>query len=532
MKKIMAVCAALACAISASEVLAGPPLVFQTCPGVTRPSGTGLLLFDATCTSAYLLPGAHGRLTVTSAFFNITNESCSSVRELEKSALGTFGNAAERAQRKIALESELKQTREKILALETQVSQLRILQSAFNTASTEGQAKYTQLQTDFQTQCENNPNKSFVCLSLSSGLGKAQNAVAEASEKLNRVNAALNVHQQDLTKATDAETKLKQTVAALAPTAAPDELQKLAQAELAKLRKDQGAVITASLQTSLSDDLRRLQEVNPRSKITFEQARLNSGSIYAAGLDRGSGPETLGTATIEIPGASTVDNRGTLFANASGAKVTLDFVSACQAFEYKRPDTANLHLISQKMVANIAAKAYLKYNALLGVKITVKMNYARFYELIVSTNSRNGFFRTSTTKEISEKLRGENNLTIDIVDEGHVLTPEAKDALQLAMRERVIQRAFDLLNAKYVGVDPSAAPTTPQAGAPIAARELRKCANPWCQAGAAVIDVAHAIFGGNDSTQKFLQEHNVRSTEVYSNQDAFEFMTDLTFVPR
>jgi hypothetical protein len=191
----------------------------------------------------------------------------------------------------------------------------------------------------------------------------------------------------------------------------------------------------------------------------------------------------------------------------------------------------NLGTVTDQIAAAIVAKAYLRYKAALRAKIEVRMDYSKFYELLVQTESRNGFFRTSTVRSVSEKLVASNSMSVKISDEG-AMSADAKDALQAAIRDRVIQRALDFLNPKYIGVDPNASPGSPVAGGPQLAKELRKCPNQWCQVGAIVVDVANSIFGGSSSIQKFVQDLKVASVETYDKSDVFEFVTDLTFVPR
>ncbi len=529
MKKLMLFAVGSVCFVGASAAAkADAPMVFKTCAGVTPTAKQGLLLFDDKCKSAYLLPGSEGQLNVTGAFFTYSDQACEAVQAMETAVLGTFGGAAERASKKKELEKNLKVLQDKIAEVSQELGNLNLARGAFSTNQQSTQAALSSARSAFERKCNQDPNKSLECLSLSNDVIKLDAKDVELTGKMSKLDKIISIQSGDLDAARAQELTVLSAIKALRPEATPKELSNEARTQLDEMRKQQGAVVSVTLKTGLSDDLRRVRQLNAANPINIDQMRFASGSIYISGKREIGAPDLIGNVDIQMPG-EVVTGGGVLFINAAGVKLTLDTVAACQAFNYKRPSSTNLPLVTQNLAANVVAKAYLRYNALVGVTVTVDFNYDKFYELLVSTESRNGFFRTSTVKNVAETLKGQSSLNVQIVDEGKILSQDAKNAIQTTMTNRVIQQALDLLNAKYVGIDPAANATVPTAGAPVAADALRKCTNKWCQAGAAVIDVAHAIFGGSDSRQKFVQQHGVKSSETYNNQEIFEFTTDLTF---
>jgi hypothetical protein len=514
----------------AGQGYAEAPQLYKTCPGLSRPGRIGLVLFDTNCTSAFLLPGSEGTLTVTGAFISISNASCTSVRAMEEAALGVFGDAAKRESKRKELEHELRSLQVTEQASNDEIAQYRELAESVSQELESIVAAIPVHEEKFRNTCNNDKNISFECSNIAGALEKAKTAKIDLESKKSKL--------EGLIKTTDNEIKINgtrvqhliTTINALTLGSQSSELQQRAKDELANFRRELGATISVTLKTALVEDLRRLRQLNSSPKINIDQARFTGGSVFVAGIDRSGVPEAVGGVSVKLPGV-TIEGGGVLFTNASGVQLSLDAIAACQAFEYKRPDPANLALIEQRLAANVVAKAYVKYRALVGASVKVEMNYKRFYELMVENKSSNGFFRPSTLKQISEKMSGENTLSVTISDEGGVLSSELKDSLQNAMRARVIQRALDLLNVSYTGIDKSASSEQAKAGAPVLSAELRKCVNPWCQAGAAVVDVAHAIFGGSESVQRFVQSSSVQSIELYNQHESYEFATDLVFVP-
>ncbi|RWX13626.1 hypothetical protein EHI42_19725 [Rhizobium hidalgonense] len=508
----------------------GPPLLFKACPGVTIPPGVGLILYDQDCSTGYLLPSPTGDLKVTAAFVTVGDNMCASVSAIQEAALGAFGNAEERAKKRAELEKQIKILKKEAKQISDSLETFKQAQSASAATIQETTQEKASLQAEFENNCGSDPKKNFSCLSLSKKLDAAGLELEQVVGDKGKLDALIASKEEALNSKNSEVTTTQTAIDALASSDTPTQLQQEAIKSLSDMKKQAGAVISATLKTALNTDLARLQQANAGSKTTFVPMRLLGGSLYAAGIDKNEAPDTLGGVQVEIPG-SPVDGGGTLFVSASGSKLTLDAVSACQAFDYSIPKVTNLKEISEHLSANVVAKAYLRYKALLGVSAKVTMNYRKFYELIVTTKSTNGFFKTSTMKDISEKLVAQNDLSISVVDDNNILSADAKAALVNGMRDRVIQRGLDLIDAKYVGIDKNASAASSKAGAKVAADELRKCPNQWCQAGAIVLDVAHAIFGGTSSMQTFVQNLNVNSNEEYNEKEAFEFVADLVFEP-
>lgn len=513
-----------------SSSIAGPPALFQTCSNLKLVDGLGLVVFDAECKSAYLAPSAEGTLKLTAAFVSISDNDCSAVQSAETTALGAFGDAAARGAKRSGILADIKALEADVVRYSSEIDNYKLIVSKLTADAAKVGKEVEDANKAFADQCGGDENRSFSCLAIAGDLKKATQKKSSTDTNLARANLLKSDSEQKQSVARAKITTLSEQAERLNITNVSAAEQADALKAVESLRKEQGAVLSATLVTPLAAELKRLRDANIGSSLDIVQMRFEGGSLYAAGLNRKLAPEMQGQPLLEIPGQELASG-GTLFINAAGAKLTLDKVAACQAFAYKRPTSVNLGALTDQVSAAVVAKAYLRYKAALRAKIEVKMNYAKFYELLVKTESKNGFFKTSTVRSVSETLRASNDLVVKVSDEG-AMTAEAKDALQAAIRDRVIQRALDFLNPKYVGVDPNATPAVPVAGAPQLANELRKCPNQWCQVGAVVVDLANSVFGGSTSIQNFVQSLNVTSTETYEKSDVFEFVTDLTFTPK
>lgn len=512
----------------AHRSFAGAPILFQACPNIAYKSDQGPLIFDSECKAGYLLPGSNGTMEVTGSLISVTDDQCAAVKAAESAALGAFGDAAARQAKRKEIQKRRDELATQSSSLATQRLQLVQARSATKNAFDASSASIIALEKQYLDDCGNDPAKSLTCYSISTNLTKQRKINATASKQLEGIETLLAQVTEQEASLQALDVSLKGDFDKLENGNASAEQQAEALKTLTEMRTHHGATISATLTSPLIADLKKVRDANAGKGIQIEAMRFTGGSIYVAGVDTTGTPQLLGAATVEVPGQKITEG-GTLFVNASGVKITLDTVGACQAFGYKSPAALTKKDIQSGVSGTIVAKAYLNYNALLNVTVTVKMDYEKFYSLLVSTESKNGFFKTSTIKNVQETMRGDSSLSVVIVDEGNLLSKEEKETLQSAMRDRVIARALNFLNPQYVGVDPNSSPAAPAAGAGQLAKELRKCPDKWCQVGAVVVDVANAIFGGSASRQSFVQNLNVAAVETYKNTDAVEFTTDFTF---
>lgn len=518
------------CTLLAAPSAAAPDL-YSNCD-INRGGVRGMILFDSTCANAWVFPNPISPLRVTAATVSISEGQCASVEALEKAALGEFGDVLDRQRKRDRLSRAMTVKNSELQTLTDKVSEYQKASAFLNARLTTAMAELAALDVDFQQQCPGGAGSSFVCLDLKGRIADANATIEKDELKQAQLDLLIRGERGKLSNLQSEVEGLKTELVQLEEqnVTIDTSVQTAAKQSLLELQSQAGAVLSLTLSTDLSSIVQTLQAQNSGRNISFSQMRWLDGSLHMAPLSSSAVAEANGFSELLVPGLIKGDS--TLFVNASGAKLNLDVVSACRAFEYKRPNPSNLPELTRALSANVVGKAYLNYSALVGAEIVVTFNYNRFYEYLVNTSSKNGFFKSKTIKEVSERLSAEQQFSVTIFDTGNVLNPEEKTAIIEAMKNGVLQRAMDALNAKYVGVDPSANPAAPQVGAPVLSAELRKCKNKWCQVGAAVVDVAHAIFGGSSQRQSFVQSLNLQFEETYTENKALPLWTDLTFSPK
>jgi hypothetical protein len=87
---------------------------------------------------------------------------------------------------------------------------------------------------------------------------------------------------------------------------------------------------------------------------------------------------------------------------------------------------------------------------------------------------------------------------------------QAKTETAYSIKQRLLKEVFDNISIATIGsaIAPVDSANPGQSGASAAADGLRKCPNVYCQAGAIVLDVAGAIFGGTSKTDSYIKKND------------------------
>lgn len=511
------------------EAEAGPPELFASCPNADLSKSQSIVVFDKECSTGFVLPSASGVLKVSAATINVSEAQCAEIESIRKSSLGEFGSEAERIQKRAELVTSVGDLRERLEEIQTETNSIKLAQAQLINQVSAYNKQIEEAKREFENNCASDA-KTFACVDLENTIADNEDKLSEKEQKLTAVGSFLQVRDDEVSSLDQRITKLEADIDAIdTENFDPDAIAQASEL-LAKLRSESGATISVSLKSTIIDDVRALQQANVQSGVAFSAMPILSGTLHAADANVEEPPELLGAIRLTVPGRTSEDFAdATEFVNAAAAKLELDNVAACRAFAGDIPKSSDLSKISSLLAANVVAKAYVDYSVIATAKITVEMDYEKFYQFVIQKSSSNGFFKTSTSSTVSEELGAQNILKVEVENVANALTQEQIDALEDAMRDRTVQRALSFLEPKYVGVNPNATTGSTQAGATVAAKELRKCPNVYCQVGAAVLDVAHAIFGGSSSSQSFVQQLNVNSVEIYESGQAFELASDMVF---
>ena len=504
------------------------PHLYKHCP-ISRNGVEGLVLFDQTCSTGYVFPPPVAELRVVSALVSISDGECATIRAFESTM---FGNLDQREDQKVELGRQRKEEKRRLQEATDLRTELTPIREVLSKRIDSYKSELSRAEEVFASTCSAEDEDSPRCRLLASRVGTARRSVEDEFERLVRLEAALE-------QAVESEQRLQANIQEISGKLAnlenwflisDDPARREAERQLEKFQERAGITVALALTSDIRQNMDRLRRQNRGKRINFVEMRWDSGSLHIAPLGTPVTSAPFGFTKLVVPGL--VQDDGTLFINASGARLDLDAYSACKVFEYRRPSPTNLRRMMRLLSANVVGKAYLRYSALIDARIEVRFDYGRFYEFLAKAQSRNGLFRTSTIKEVVEELSGRNLISITVEDRRTIFSEDEKAALIEAMRNGLVQRAMDALDAEYVGVNPELSPRSPKFGAPVLAKELRKCANKWCQVGAAVVDIGHAIFGGSNQRESFVQSLQFLGGESYNEARAFSLTTDLTFEPR
>ena len=511
------------------NAFAAAPYLYKTCP--TNMAGIdSLVLFDKDCTSGFVFPSSSAKLSVNSALVSISEERCAAVKELEKTALGSFGDAADRSTRLIELSEQLSSKTQEFDRLHEEKGLFDLATKKLDLAHADLQSEVQELEAEFSDQCPAGQDDSFTCLAKQLELDKRKAEISENRTKSKQLKLIIDAKNADIEKVAaelSAISAESETLLNL-PDGVETTTQEDAKTKLAELSAQNGITVSFSLTSQAQDHLEKIRSQNVGSDINYQEMRWLGGSLHMAPAILTPVPEANGFSQVSVPGL--IEGDGTLFINASGAKLIMDVVATCRAFEYSRPDPSNLTEIGQAISANVVGKSYLSYSAIVQADIKITFNYEKFYEFLVRNRSKNGFFKKKTIKEVSDQLEAQSLFVVEFSQEGEVIGANEKEAIIQSLRNQLVQRALDAVGANYVGIDPNANPASASVGAPSVSSELRKCANKWCQAGAVAIDAAHSIFGGSEQLQQFTQGSSLAFEEQYSEGQPIVLSTDMTFV--
>lgn len=215
-----------------------------------------------------------------------------------------------------------------------------------------------------------------------------------------------------------------------------------------------------------------------------------------------------------------------LFGNAIAAEIVLNLPATCKA-EESRASNALEDAIGQ---GTMALSAVVEYPVFVGTQYSVSVDFNELYSRIRKETSKGGFFSTSRAVSVTDMRRSDEVITIEFsttdIDE------DLRDYVIRSVKESTIQRALNLINAEYVAANDLTATLARRetTGAQASAKALREnCANPWCQAGAAIIDVAHAVFGSEKERSDFLKTKNISVSEQFSSVRPITQYTSIRF---
>jgi hypothetical protein len=279
------------------------------------------------------------------------------------------------------------------------------------------------------------------------------------------------------------------------------------------------------------------RKLNPH--VTFHAIQLKDAKIkLARKVGRGdTGTKLPAVLESNIPGfVGITDQQGDIgdavdAGQAQSGQLVLALTGACPYYDSKRhsfPSSLSAKDLAAHMVANVRYVYELQANK--GYK--ARYNLGAFLRRVQSSEKKGGFFSSKTINKLIVEEETKDWFEIEIYAEDGRIDHD-QDFAQ-TIKAQVIDRALSNI-ALFVNGDPVAAPTQTQPGpngASVAAGALRKCPYLYCQAGAAVLDVANAIFGRSESVAEYIRKHDTWVEETVKERRPLTFHGTVEFTAK
>lgn len=218
--------------------------------------------------------------------------------------------------------------------------------------------------------------------------------------------------------------------------------------------------------------------------------------------------------------------------SASGS-VELSLLGACplrNRLSGKLDERLSTKKFSSLLIAN------LSYEYELITTVSYKAEYSKggMAEKIRKSSTKGGFFKTSTTSKLITSASSESWFDYYYSCDDSRACEEAHQENILDIKKRLMDEVLANISLVKIGYEltPEAAGTPGRNGASASAEALRKCQHVYCQAGAAVLDIANSTFGGTNKYDSYVNKEQHRTVETSETKKPFSYHGSMGFAPK
>lgn len=265
-----------------------------------------------------------------------------------------------------------------------------------------------------------------------------------------------------------------------------------------------GARVELSFSNGIGENLRSFQNMNPNADVTFVPIALKNAEL-AWNQAKSFDPSMKISFNESLP----ITNLNNVGAGSFNASLDLSLIGACplvDSFERTIPDNLKI-----KDVAGIITPNFVyQYEMAATYKYTAEYNLASLAKKIRTSSSSGGIFKTSSSSSLLETAESSGWFKFNMECDNESICEQAKTETANSIKQRLLKEVLDNIAIGTIGtvVAPVEAGIPGKNGASVAADGLRKCTNVYCQAGAVVLDVASAVFGGTSKTDSYIKQNN------------------------
>lgn len=531
----------------------------------TPPNGNGII-FDETCTVAYVLPPKLGMVQIGSLARTTNLQFCPAVKSADATVSRTFG-AMEILSEKIGLMlMEFQPLDEDLTNLKLELKDAQIKVNRANQEFSRVEAELNNhrdqivvARREHENCIKENSIDDLICIGL-------KNEWDEVKKEFN--NFRQNKYREKQYEADDAKDifeiiQSRYTIArnryidAITPVI--DLQEKIsglnasvlnAYQDLLKLEGAVGQIIWSVPFDLLLEDYR---SANINLQVNWQPIPIKQAEFLATVLSDMDSTELgsmSGLKSAAIPGIkpagfsgigkgakvegaqlspSNFDTGKLVFGSSVSGQIILNLMGACPYFE-NVGDNSN--------VDTSGLSKYIVVNLIYDYEVAVRRGYTAHYNLasllrkIEEKTQKGGFFSTSSAHSIIES--GDSSDWFSINFDGNSSKFNYTEPEQLDIAKAVKQELFDKAFQQFAVLNAGGAvsphvPSFVENGAETASSELRKCAHHFCQAGSALIGVANSIWGKSKAVAEFYKNNDVWATEKISGIQFVNRSASLTF---
>ena len=219
-----------------------------------------------------------------------------------------------------------------------------------------------------------------------------------------------------------------------------------------------------------------------------------------------------------------------LFGGIASGQVVLSLAGACPFYDKDGRRMKVEKLNAKSLSPYFNAKVDYTYHLAVHRAYQASFDARGFFKQLQESESSGGFFSTKTVNRLIVERDSQGWFEFKSLSEDPHW--EFEENLRQTVKAEMIDRVFKQIFMLTSG-GPVAAPALTQPGAngaEVGAENLRKCPYVYCQIGAAVLDVANAIWGNKRSLAEFLSTYHGRETEVVDEAKMLPFQGATVFV--
>jgi hypothetical protein len=539
------------------------PSLNSKCPfTAATPLNGGGVIYDESCTMAYVLPPKTGTVAIDSLSPTTNIQFCPSIKNVNQVATRTFDSidvVSQKIQDMIKSYDPLdKELLEMKVKLGIAKSKMEIAKKQLENAELQLQdLRHTtrDARIAYENCMEAAGNAS--CLELKSTWDKAKDSLnsfhkdhyrkklagaENATEDHNLLLARMNILNSRYMDALSPMLEMQERLASLG-----HRVMELYQ-DYVMLEGASGQIIwTVNWDRSLED----YRKANPDLRVNWTRLPLKDVEFIAT-LKTGNNPSNTGITAVKsafFPGARPTGFAGMgkgekvnalqteasnthsspIFGNSLSGQVVLTLAGACPYFSGIEERTSlNVDDLASTMIANLI----YTYELATKRSYTATYNLSALVRRIEQKIQKGGFFATTAAHNIIDDGDSSDWFSIDFGANSSSFQyssqeqKEIKTEIKKELMDKTI-RQMAILNAGS-----AVAPVLPQSidsGAATARKELRECVHYYCQAASAIVGVADSIWGRSNSTASFHKNNNSWSTERINGTQFIDYSGSITF---